>query len=331
MDSKWTAGEKGVGLDFRFTSVLDEAGDATAQLGVWRLQGDASVHGALLSNTGADAVVLVADLSQPWNIEASLGKWWSVLVANQLAANVVVVGTKADKCPEPHEGIIAAMRSFCVAHNNCGLAWLALGARDAESIEHGTLVRRMVEVVAGARVGEMSLKGLQPDEAERLLIPPGWDTSDKLAALGELPAIPLAPATATTTSTGGETSVEEAEDEQAWLLRHSKLLETLRAEAAQPVARVELEVMDAPATPARGGGDVSTPTTPMGTPGFVSPAKTPLKTPSSKTPSSKTPGRNASASSAAAALVQDGDHDGLADFFNSLLTKDKSPARGTPK
>jgi hypothetical protein len=309
-------------LDFRHYEVLDDAKDAIGRLGVWRLQGDAAVHGAVLKNAKADAVVMVVDLSKPWGVIDSLEAWGKVVEANGMGSLPrVVVGAKVDLCPEPQEGVIATLRRACVAHGQCGMIWLNLAKPTAEGRQ---LLRQAVEQAAGVRGTEVALASfLQPDLAEGLFVPPGWDSTERIEqALAEAPAVPSAPAAVVRKK---EQEVVEAEPEAAFLLRHQKLLETLREEEGaqnQSMQREEQEVIDAPVTPAKGG---SAGVTPPSTPGFATPTKTPGKTPSR-------PSAPASASAAGAGgLAVDGsDHAGLADFFNSLLAKDKSPYKGTP-
>ena len=56
--------EKSVGLDYRFCDVCDSSNDVVGRLSYWRLQGDAAVHGGLLSLVKADLVLFVVDATK---------------------------------------------------------------------------------------------------------------------------------------------------------------------------------------------------------------------------------------------------------------------------
>lgn len=76
--------KKGSGLEYNFIEVRDEYRDDSARLGAWILDGDLR-HMDLLNfalteaNFEHSCCLLVASMSQPWNIMRSLENWASVL------------------------------------------------------------------------------------------------------------------------------------------------------------------------------------------------------------------------------------------------------------
>ncbi len=326
VDGKWESKSKGVGLDFRFCDVNDAGGDVSGRLNVWRLQGDVAeaARGELLETVAPpDVVVLAGDLSRPWQVLATLEQWLGVVEGQKWLKRpaVVVAGCKSDTLGEgPHDGLLRALRGFCVAHGRCALVFV--------SLVKGSNCALLRQMVLGQAVDPAET---ETDEVDSLYVPADWDTHERVDALPEA-ALPSAPAVAAKQRKEEETVV--AESEQAFLLRHGKLLETLREEEQQQQDGAgkrgpQSEVLDAPGTPlaVRPGASEASVFSPAGigagggsnggsSSAFTTPLKTPFKPGGPSTP-------------AAAALADVGDHAVMADYFNSLLALDnKSPHKG---
>lgn len=77
--------KKGSGLEYHHLLVRDEYRDEQTRCGVWILDGHFSHHSNLLKfalneETIPDTtVILMASMTQPWNILNSLEKWTSIL------------------------------------------------------------------------------------------------------------------------------------------------------------------------------------------------------------------------------------------------------------
>jgi hypothetical protein len=323
VEGKWESRSKGVGLDFRHCDVTDAGGDVVGRLSVWRLQGDVAeaARKELLQCVGRpDVVVLACDMGRPAEAVAGLERWHAAAVEAGWGAAVLAVGCRADLLGDgPQEGLLRALREWSLAHGRCGL--LLVSAARGWGCE---LLRRLARGLPAGQEPET-------DELETLWVPPGWDTAERIAAIPADSVMPAPAVVATSVRGRREGEAVEAENEQAFLLRHGKLLEALREEEAahQPQEGAakrpaQLEVLDAPGTPLAVAGVASDDAA-----GFMSPAvgggfTTPVKTPFRPPP----PGP---AAPSAAALADGADHAGLEDFFNSLLTKDKSPHRAKPK
>jgi hypothetical protein len=146
-----------------------------------------------------------------------------------------------------------------------------------------------------------------------------------------------------------EVEMVQAENEQVFLHRHFKALEALREEdeiAAKQAKRGALDdagaevIAATPSTPSAAATASSVAGTPIASAagaGFTTPQKTPsrvplsFQTPTSSTTSSTSP-RSAAPATSTPAVDGIDDHAELANFFNSLISKDKSPFRpGTNK
>ncbi len=274
-----------------------------------------ATRGELLKSVSQPGLVLlVGDLSRPWALLPSLERWYAVLEAQGLGKiPLVVVGCKSDLLGEgSQDGLFRALRAFCVARGQCALVFVSL----VKGSNCG-LLQALVQQMAVGAAPEVVLTDPESDDADLFFIPAGWDTQERVDALPEA-SIPQAPVMAIGSSKRKEEESVEAESEQAFLLRHMKLLETLKEEEQQQDAARRAQqptVLDAPATPSTSRNQPSAATPGEG--GFSTPFATPMRTPSRQPP----------------AVVADGsDNAGLADFFDSLLSKDKSPHKpGKPK
>ncbi|XP_033123744.1 cytoplasmic dynein 1 light intermediate chain 2-like [Anneissia japonica] len=85
--------KKGSGLEYTYLDVRDEDRDDIARCGVWLLDGDDD-HSRLLQfaltadNIEDTLVILVVDMSQPWNVKASLDKWSRALSVHISRLNI---------------------------------------------------------------------------------------------------------------------------------------------------------------------------------------------------------------------------------------------------
>ncbi|XP_071959273.1 cytoplasmic dynein 1 light intermediate chain 2-like [Antedon mediterranea] len=76
--------KKGSGLEYTYIDVRDEDRDDITRCGVWLLDGDDD-HSRMLQFALTDEniedvlVILVVDMSQPWNVKASIEKWSQAL------------------------------------------------------------------------------------------------------------------------------------------------------------------------------------------------------------------------------------------------------------
>lgn len=95
------ATKKGSGLEYNFIEVRDEYRDDSAKLGAWILDGDLR-HMDLLNfalteaNFEHSCCLLVASMSQPWNILSSLENWASVLEKH--IESLKISPTKMEQC-----------------------------------------------------------------------------------------------------------------------------------------------------------------------------------------------------------------------------------------
>ena len=326
VEGKWDSKSKGIGLDFRHCEVADAGGDVVGRLNVWRLQGDAALaaKGELLQCMGRpDLVLLCFDLAAPAEAAlAGLERWHAAVAGAGWGAGpaMAVVGCRGDLLGDgPPDVLLLALREWCLAHGHCALVFCAAAhGRGAE------LLRRLVRGLPPGAEPE-------PEDPETLFVPAGWDSPERLATLRAPPAalptpVAVAPAAAAAAAAAGKGRREEeveAEPEQAFLLRHARLLEALREEEMQQQQQqqegaakrpAQAELIDAPGTPlsASAAPDPSL-FSPAPASAFSTPVRTPLRPPA---PSSSTP---------SIAALADGDHAGISDFFDSLLSKDKSP------
>lgn len=300
------ASGKAVGLDFRYTSVRDASGDAVGCVGYWRLQGDALAHAGLLQVAQASLALLVVDVARPLDaLVASLDRWRAAV---NPPVPVVVVATKTDALREEDDcaPLHAALRRWCVAHDGAALVFC--------SPTTGTNVALLREYVEHLLYPQQRALTAAPELVlfNALFVPARTDKAEAIEG-PELAAVADGGAAALPSKTPrvkGDEPVE-AESEQAFLLRHMKILEAAAAEeaAAAPSTPVALSSGLA-ATPSAGDAATTTTTT--------TPLKTPAKTPSK--PAFQTPTTPA---------VED--HAELANFFNSLISKEKSPYKGPAK
>lgn len=297
---------KGVGLDFQHCAVRDAANDVVGRLGFWRLQGDAGVHGKLLEFAKADLALIVVDVSKPLaTLRPSLQRWADVVGR---AVPIVVVATKSDTLREEDDAtaLHAVLRHAALELNEAALVFA--------STSKGTNIARLrsyIEHVLFPKQRALAVDTIaETVQHDALFVPLHWDKAvniegDVAAALAA--AAQTAPAPAEARAAKEEDKVE-AEMEQAFLLRHMKLLEAAALEEpATPSASSASSVsVSLPGTPAASAADVTTPVKPVPKPAF-------------QTPTSASPGP------VSATPVSVEDHAELANFFNSLISKDKSP------
>ncbi|EDV29764.1 uncharacterized protein TRIADDRAFT_52490 [Trichoplax adhaerens] len=184
------------GLDYRYIDVDDEDSDEIYRFGVWILHGNAE-HKSLLKfainndNLRDTAVVLVVDLSRPWEVMSCLTGWTKVLkehmqslnidknVIEEMKSNIVnqfqgysEVADDADKSLKEEEKVYLPL-----GEDGATLAYTTLKEKKNVDI----LLRYLLHRLYG-----FSFKyPASVVEKDTIFIPSGWDTMKKIGILYE--------------------------------------------------------------------------------------------------------------------------------------------------
>lgn len=248
-------------------------------------------------------------------------KRWAALV--KPGVPIIVVATKSDalRVEDDHAALHASLRRFCLAHQQAGLVFTSVtrGTNCATLKSYVEHVLFPKQITMPAPLDSL----VEVVSHDALFIPLQWDKASNFEGEGgggadNATVVEAAQEPATTASPRPhkDEEVVVAEMEQAFLLRHMKILEATAAEDPQP------QQYHPPSTPQSGTLDISSSSLPAST--ATTPLKTPSRASSVATPSFQTPTTPVPAPS-----VEDTAE--LANFFNSLISKDKSPYKGPKK